>query len=139
MATAIIPPSAQLSEAAEHRNLIFSQNMPRLQNFAWRALNVLNKKNSELVVVCIQVDSRWRALVDTLMPGYDWDEIRATGVDPLARGTAWWGVCKIVAEEFPDIAHVALEVPEEGKFKAIVLTDEGCTIYDIDPKPLNPN
>lgn len=134
MATAVIPPHAQLSEAAEYRNFMYQSAMSRLQRLAWRALNVLGKKNDEIVVVCIQVDSRWRDWVDNLMPGHDWDAIRATGADPVAQGTVTWEACKFVAEQFPDIADIALEVPPEGKVKAIVLNDGGCTVYELEPK-----
>jgi hypothetical protein len=134
MATANIPPSAQLSKAAEYRNLMYSQAMPRLQHFAWRALNLLGKKSNEVVLVCIQVDSRWRGVVDMIMPGKDWDSVRATGADPVALGTVEWSFCELVAEEFPDLANMAFEVPDEGCMKAFVLTEEGCTIYDLTPK-----
>lgn len=136
MATAVIPPHAQLSEAAEYRNLMYSSAMPRLQRLAWRALHVLGKKNDEIVIVCIQVDSCWRDLANHLMPGYDWDTIRATGADPVAQGTVTWAVCKFVAEQFPNIADVILEVPPEGKVKVIVLSEGGCTVYELEPKDL---
>jgi len=134
MATSVIPMNAQFSDAAEHRNTIYSQAMYRLQHLAWRALNVLGKGNGEIVIICIQVDSRWRATADHLMPNHDWDSIRAQGVEPIARGMVAWSVCEMVAEEFPDIASAVLEVPPEGKVKAIVLNDGGCTIYELEPK-----
>ena len=135
MATATIPENAQLSEEAEYRNTIYRQAAHRLQHLAWRALVVLGKKNCEFAIFCIQVDSRWRALVDHVMPGQDWDVIRATGADPMAQGIISWAVCTFVAKEFPDIASIALEVPPPGKMKVVVLTDGGCTIYEIEPKP----
>lgn len=134
MATAVIPESAQFSEAAEHRNKIYSQMMHRLQHLAWRALNILGKRNDEVTIICIQVDSRWRDMVDYLMPNHDWDAIRATGAEPIAQGTVSWSVCGMIAKKFPDIAGVALEVPPEGKVKAIVLNDGGCTVYELEPK-----
>ena len=126
--------NAQFSAAAEHRNTIYRQAMPRLQHLAWRALNVLGKENGEIVIICIQVDSRWRAMAYHLMPNYDWDSIRAQGAEPIAQGTMLWSVCEMVAKEFPSIASAALEVPPEGKVKAIVLNDGGCTIYELEPK-----
>jgi len=134
MATAIIPEYAQLSKAAEHRNAIYSQTMPRLQHLAWRALTVLGKKNDEVVIICVQVDSTWRDLVDDLMPGHDWDAIRATGAEPIAQGIVLWSLCEFIAQEFPDIAKAVLEVPPPGKMKVIVLNDGGCTIYELEPR-----
>ena len=133
-ATANIPPHAQLSAAAEDRNHIYNQAAHRLQHLAWRALNVLGKKNTEIAVVCIEVDSQWRELADALMPNHDWDQIRATGARPVAQGTVTWAICELVANEFPDMADVAREAPPEGKVKAIVLNEGGCTIYELEPK-----
>ena len=134
MATATIPENAQLSEAAEFRNTLYMDSMSRLQHAAWRALNVLGMCNDEVVVVCIQVDSHWRYIVDLLMPGHDWQSIRDMGEEPVARGSAMWGMCKVVAERLPDIATAALELPPPGKVKAIVLSDGGGTIYELEPK-----
>lgn len=135
MATAIIPKSAQLSEAAEFRNTMYINSMSRLQHIAWRALNVHNLANDKFVIVCIEVDSRWRPIVDQLMPGQDWQAIRDIGEEPMARGSAMWGICEVVAEELPDIADVALEMPPKGKVKVIVLSEGGGTIYEMEPKP----
>ncbi|OGG65429.1 hypothetical protein A3I99_01610 [Candidatus Kaiserbacteria bacterium RIFCSPLOWO2_02_FULL_45_11b] len=134
MGTAVIPPQAQFSEAAEYRNVMYSQSMPRLQHLAWRALNVHGQRNDEMVAVCIQVDSVWRDVVDMLMPDQDWQPIRDRGEDPIALGTASWDICQIVAEKLPNIADTALEVPPAGMMKVIVLSDEGCTIYELKPR-----
>ncbi len=136
MATTHIPPNAQLSDAAEFRNIVFANSLPRLQHLAWRAINVLGKQNSEIVIICIEVDSRWRDLANQLMPNKDWDAIRATGAAPFARGSVLWGICEMIAEEFPDLAEIAREIPREGIVKAVILTDGGCTIYDLEPKPI---
>lgn len=136
MATAVIPPKAQLSEAAEYRNFIVSDCMERLQHMAWRALNVLGKQNDEIVIVCIQVDDdRWRDIVDLLMPNEDWQMYRDMGKDPIARGSAMWPLCEVVAERLPPIADVIMEKPPEGKVKLIALAEGGGTVYDIEPLP----
>jgi len=137
MATATIPESAQLSDAAEYRNNMYVDSLARLQHAAWRALNVLGKRNVEVVVICIEVDSRWRDIVDQLMPGYDWQSIRDAGEKPVARGSAMWPICEVVAERLPDIADVCLEIPAEGMVKAIVLSDGGGTVYELEPKDEN--
>ncbi len=134
MATATIPESAQLSEAAEFRNTMYINSLSRLQHIAWRALNVHGLRNDQVVVTCIQVDSRWRDIVDLLMPNYDWQSFRDAGEEPVARGSARWGICEVVAERLPDIADVCLEIPPEGKVKVIVLSDGGGTVYELEPK-----
>jgi hypothetical protein len=90
-------------------------------------------RNDQEVVVCIKVDSSWRYLADRLMPNADWQRYRDQGMEPVARGTASFATCRVVAEVLPDLAGVLLEVPEAGKMKCIVLDDGGCTIYDINP------
>lgn len=136
-ATKYIPQSAQFSDAAEHRNFIFQDSFQRLQHFAFRASNVFGRKNDEVVIVCIEVDTDWRWLVDMLMPEHDWNKIRDSGLGPIARGSAGWGVCDIVADAFPSMKEVALSKPDTGVFKAIVLNYGGCTIYDIAPKEMS--
>lgn len=135
MATAHIPPSALLSDAAEHRNMMYIQVAHRLQHLAWRALNVLDKKNDKIVVICIEVDSCWRGWAEHIMPDHDWDSVRVSGKHPVAHATLTWEACEFIAQEFPDLAKAALEVPPEGKVKAIVLDDGGCSIYELEPKP----
>lgn len=129
------PIGIDLSLAAEKRNNMLIQCMDRLQHLAYRALCVLGKKNSEVVAVCIHVDdARWRYIVDMLMPNHDWQQYRDLGQEPVARGTASFGLCELLADELPDIADVLRQVPEEGVMKAIVLAEGGCTVYDIKPK-----
>ncbi|KKS30632.1 MAG: hypothetical protein UV60_C0006G0039 [Parcubacteria group bacterium GW2011_GWA2_43_11] len=134
MATGIIPPNTVLSKEAEYRKKMYTESYSRLQHFAWRALNVHKKSNTELVVVCIQVKSKWKPLVDFLMPGYDWEANHATNVELTAKGIAGWGICNIVAGMSPNIADAATKEPTEGHFKVFVLADGGVTIYEIEPK-----
>ena len=133
MVSASIPKQAQLSESAEHRNCMAIQFMSRLQHKAWRAANILNKTNTEVVIVCIQVDSCWRELVESLMPGNEpaWQEQRILGKDPVAFGTVTIDTCKDIADIFPNISDILLSNPEEGIYKGIVLNEGGCTVIDI--------
>ena len=134
MATCVIPEHAQLSPEAEYRNTIYADSYERLQHFVHRAFNIFEMSNNEVVAVCIQVDSRWKYIVDQLMPSHDWQEYRDRGEEPIARGTATWSLCEVVAEQFPDITDVLLEKPTEGMAKVIVLSDGGCTVYEIEAK-----
>jgi hypothetical protein len=121
------------AEAAKKRHFMVLDSMERLQHFAYRAKNVHKQTNEEVVVVCIQVDSEWRPIVDALMPNQNWQEIRDLGQEPVARGTAYFPICEVVAERLPDIAAVLLEKPSEGRYKCIALDKGGCTVYEIDP------
>lgn len=130
------PVGMDLPEAANKRNNMVSQRMDRLQHLAWRAMNVRGMRNDEFVIVCIQVDSPWRDVVDMLMPNTPeshWQEFREKGMDPVANGSTSVGVCDLVAERLPDIAQVIMEVPDQGVVKCIALDEGGCTVYDIKP------
>lgn len=130
------PIGMDLSESANKRNNMVSQSMDRLQHLAWRAMNVRGLNNNEFVIVCIQVDSRWRDLVDMLMPSTPeshWQEFRNKGMDPIAFGSATVGVCDFVVKHYPDIEDVLMEKPGEGIAKCIALDEGGCTVYDIRP------
>jgi len=127
------PIGIDLSPAAQERHSFALESWPRLQHFAYRALNVRGKRNNEEVVVCIKVDTNSRYLVDMLMPGADWQQYRDLEQEPVARGCVSFGTCEHLAEVLPDIASVLMEVPEAGKMKCVALDDGGCTVYDIDP------
>lgn len=67
------------------------------------------------------------------MPNHNWQEIRDQGLEPIARGTAYFPICEVVAMRVPDIADVLLEKPTEGLYKCIALDEGGCTVYEIEP------
>jgi hypothetical protein len=126
------------SESAEKRNTLVHSCMSRLQNFAYRGV-AKGLKNTDFVVVCIKVDSPWRYIVDALMPNHDWEKYRLIGEEPIARGSAMFSLCEVLAEKLPNIKQALLEIPTENKVKLIALDEGGCTVYDIDPKPEQKN
>ena len=87
-------------------------------------------------MVCIDVDSCWRDLVEHLMPGQEptWQEQRDKGMRPIALGSVMWSLTDWLAEEFPDIKEVITETPSKGMMKCAVLNEGGCTIIEIEPK-----
>jgi hypothetical protein len=123
----------RMSNAAKKRHDMVIQCLDRLQNFAHRAKHLHGLANDEVVIVCIKVDSDWRSIVDDLMPGADWQQFRDIGLEPVARGTATFPICEIIAERLPDVSDVLLETPSEGHFKLIALDEGGCTVYEIEP------
>ncbi|NTW13812.1 MAG: hypothetical protein HGA31_02145 [Candidatus Moranbacteria bacterium] len=122
-----------LSDAGKKRHAMVEDSIERLRHFAYRAKHVRGLSNEQAVVVCIQVDSHWRPLVDALMPGEDWQRFRDMGQEPIARGTAFFPICEDIAKLLPDIAESLLEKPEDGRYKCIALDEGGCTVYEIDP------
>lgn len=133
MSAQTTPIGMDLSKAAEKRNAMVAQNMKRLKQLAYKAMYIRKMRNDEFVVVCILVDSPYRDIVDLLMPNFDWQKIRDMGQEPLAKGTASFSLCNILAEIRPDIAGALREKPSEGYVKCIALDEGGCTVYEIEP------
>lgn len=128
------PISTDNSASAKKRHEMVIQCIDRLQHFAFRAEKVNSMTNRDVVVVCIQVDSVWRPLVDKLMPSMDWQQFRDMGLEPVARGTVMFPLCEDLARKLPSIADVLMETPTDGFYKCIALDEGGCTVYEIEPK-----
>jgi hypothetical protein len=124
-----------MSEAAQGRHNVMLDSAKRLAQIAHRAIHVRDLKTNDFVVVCIKVDSRWRELVDILMPNHDWQQYRDMGREPIARGTVLGPICDVLIEELPDLEPSLREVYPDGMAKAIVLDDTGGTVYQIKPEP----
>ena len=133
MAYEIRTSEIDMSEDAKCRYAFVVDSLERLQNFAYNAKYIHQKNNDEIVIVCIKVDSKWRPIVDALMPNYYWQKIRDQGLEPIARGSALFNICEIIAEMLPDIKDILMEVPPKDYYKCIALDDTGCTVYDIQP------
>jgi hypothetical protein len=123
-----------MSEEARVRHEFMLVNAARLAEMAHRALYVRGLSRDAFVVVCIEVDSRWRDFVDYLMPNQDWQQYRDQGMKPVARGIVSSSLCEILSEELPSIKNVLMEIPSAGKVKVVVLDTGGATVYEIAPK-----
>lgn len=123
-----------VSDSAAGRHKLMAHHVPRLAQIAHRAIHVRGLEPKAIVMNCIRVDSKWREIVDMLMPNYDWQQCRDRGEEPVAIGSALFGLCELLAELFPDLKDVLLADPAEGKVKAIALDDTGLTVYEIEPK-----
>jgi hypothetical protein len=97
--------------SADQAQLLFDVNRPRLEELAARAL-AKGHTCRTCVIVCIEVDSNWRELVDTLMPGHDWQPLRDAGDVPTARGSVGRaGLVELLSLLVPDIAQALKEPP----------------------------
>ncbi len=123
-----------MSEAAKERHKLMLGNAVRLAELGQRAINK-GFSTKDFVVVCIEVDTRWKSLVDILMPNENRQLIRDTGASPIARGTVMKSICTFLREELPQIKDALMEDPTEGTLKAIVLNDTGGTVYKIRLRP----
>jgi len=127
-----------MSDEAKGRHEIMEVNAERLTQIAHRAIHVRGLKTNDFIVVCIMVDSRWRPLVDQLMPNHDWQQYRDQGMKPIARGSVVLNsIAPRLINELPGLRDSLCEVYPDGKAKAIVLDDTGGTVYQIEPKPEN--
>lgn len=132
MTDLVKPVWMDMSDAAKRRHEMVIQHIGRLQHFAYRAKVVHGQTNAEAVVVCIKVDSDWRPIVDALMPGENWQRIRDLGQEPVAKGTAYFPICEIIARRLPKLASVLMETPTDGYYKCIALDEGGCSVYEIE-------
>lgn len=121
-----------VTPGSKKRHEIMLANHARLTEMARKAIQANGLTPLEFVMTCIQVDdARWRGIVDALMPGYDWQQYRDRGEEPIARGSAMSSLCEYLSEEMPDMAAALLEKPKDGFVKAIVLGEQGGTVYEI--------
>jgi len=134
MKTETIPGNTQPSVVPQSRNLLYESSVSKLQDMAWRALNIIGKKNNEVVVVCIQVDSSlWRDVVKEVLPNYRIQGIGDSKEHLITYGITNWSFCRIMARHLPEIADDCMEVPPASKVKTIVLSDDGYVIQELLP------
>ncbi len=124
-----------MSDEAKGRHVLMQTSAERLAQIAHRAIHVKGLKTNDFVVVCIKVDSRWRGLVDHLMPNENWQQYRDQGMEPVARGSVFSALSDYLIKELPELKESLLEIYPDGKAKAVVLDDTGGTVYQIEPKP----
>ena len=140
MAIVNSPEDKPLSEADKFRNELFRKTMPFLQSLAWHALNKQGRGNDEVALVCIDIDSSWRDVIDRFLPSQDWEELRkgSNGKSSVVVGCFDWEICEIIADRLPDLADIILAVPREGVVHAIILARGGGAVYEIKPEMLPP-
>jgi hypothetical protein len=84
------PVAVEVVKAIEKHNLkaTFDFNHDRIEHFKRRIVE-LRKSPADLAIVVLNVNDPHGGLIaDALMPGHNWDEIRARGEIPFARGLA---------------------------------------------------
>jgi hypothetical protein len=103
----------------------FQANRARLVELEQRSAQKAQEEGGAFCVVCIDVDDpAWTTLVDLLIPGHDWDAIRAQGQKPVARGVVPRSlIVAIVEEVFP-----AAGAPPVGVFSAVFAAGGGLYV-----------
>lgn len=72
----------------ENCHTTFKQHKDRIDHFAKRIVEKGLTPKDALIVIISADDPTWKPVLDELMPGYDWHEIRARGESPYGRGLA---------------------------------------------------
>lgn len=123
VAEGVIRAMYQQSRASSLANCreLYALQKDRVAHFANR-VDCLGHTADEVVIVLISVDDlNGRPLVDDLMPGHDWDEIRKTGAMPIARGIAERGGIEDALSFFDTEAHAALKAVPSDKLPVVVI------------------
>jgi hypothetical protein len=120
----------------EARELIYQDSKDRLEHMAFRAIKK-GLRRDEFIMVAIDVDdSSWTEVVDLLMPGYNWQEIRDRGEKPIARGSAMAApLLKYLGAVVPDIETALTGPLPERAVRTIVMAEGGASVYFLEPIP----
>lgn len=117
------PEAALMAKAIGKANCmnLFDLNTDRVEHFRNRATE-LNRTAADTVIVLINVDDvHGGPIVDVLMPGFNWQEVRDRGMIPIARGLASKAATQNILAEFDVEACKKLEGMTE---LAVVVVDE---------------
>lgn len=94
----------------------------------------------EFVVLCIDVrDQTWRALVNKLAPGFDWDTARKQGLEEVVRATVMRrGIETYLTKIRPEIKDDFQKPLPENHVRAVILAEGEANLCFITPvKPFS--
>lgn len=74
------------SNSRERCKLILNGQLDRVEYFKERMDATDRDPREWAILLCHVDDKHGREIAEALMPGYDWNPIRATGAMPIARG-----------------------------------------------------
>jgi hypothetical protein len=126
----LVPKNEEISDAADKRHNMVIQCRPLLEKFA-DELTETQVKNTEVVLVCIEVDCEWRNLAMQLNPDAVWETIHNHGLEPVAVGKIGAAVSEQIAEKFPEIQDAILAVALSGHYKCLAIDEHGCSAYFV--------
>lgn len=124
----IDPVACAVAKAVAKHNCrnTFEANADRVVHFRNRVIERgLNPQNTVIVVANVD-DTAGGILADSLMPGFNWDEIRQRGEIPFARGLAARdGVIGFVKAVDPEMV-----IDDNPKEVQVIVVDHGtCEIF----------
>lgn len=132
------PTAAEQQLFRESCNRAMSQQRTRLAHMAFTTLVVDKLSPKQFVLICAEVDSKWRVVVDPFLPDTNWDSERGPGKIPIARILARLGQMNwfldVMNEHYPSMRALINGSPPKGHVRCFLLRDMGFMIYDIRPK-----
>jgi hypothetical protein len=120
---------------SEARDELFQLNKERLEHMAFKAIKKgMNPR--EFIAVAIDADDPyWNDLIETVMPGGDFQAIRDLGQKPVARGTLFTdGIVDYLCYVCPDVAPALTSELPPSTVRAVVLS-KGVSVFQITPFP----
>ena len=129
------------NQGPEFRQELMERFIQILQFLAWRAMNTLKMPSTEFVIFCIAYDTRWRYIVDKMVPQIPkeyWQWSRNLGLMPVGAFTGTKPILDHLAIAFPDTSEEMKSVVADGRAKCIVLDEEGYSLYMITPVEYQP-
>ncbi len=106
----------------------FEMNLDRIAHFKGR-MQAMDLGATEAVIVILNVDDpHGGPIADLLMPGHNWDEYRARGETPYARGLAVRDPIQAALRIFDRAAALKLESTSSV---AVIVVDHG--VADVFP------
>lgn len=122
--------------SAEARHLIFQDSRERLEHIAFKTIRKGLLPNQFLMVAIDVDDPSWTDVVEALMPGHNWQEIRDRGEKPIARGSAIAEpLVRYLSAAVPDIETALTGPLPERVVRAIVMAEGGASVYFLNPTP----
>lgn len=124
----IDPMGAAVAKAVAKHNCknTLAINADRVEHFRNRVIQLGRNPKDTVIVLANVDDTAGGILAEALMPGFSWDEIRARGEIPFARGLAARdGVVEFVKKVDPDIV-----VDDDPQQVQVIVVDHGtCEIF----------
>ena len=124
----IDPMAVAVAKAVAKHNCknTFAINADRVEHFRNRVIQLGRSPKDTVIVLANVDDMAGGILAESLMPGFSWEEIRARGEIPFARGLAARnGVVEFVKKVDPEIV-----IDDDPQQVQVIVVDHGtCEIF----------
>ena len=120
----------------EVHNGMMDDNELELADMAYRALHIQGLENDVFVIVCIQLEPQWRALVEEFIPDFDWDATFDSEKFRYVMSRVPFSFCESLCEYFPDDTDILMTSPSDEKVRVIAIAGGDFSLYKVDPYPL---